>query len=244
MSKGLDISGTETGWRNWRQNDPEEIIIIGAGEIAEIAHEYFTYDSPHKVVAFSAEEKYLKKKELFDLPVVAFEELEGLYDPAKYRVFVAVSYSQLNRVRTRLFQQAQAKGFSAVSYVSSKALVWRNAEIGENCFIFEHNIIQRGAKIGNNVTMWSANIAGHRSVVKDNCFLTSHVTISGYSEVGENCFLGINSCVGNDVRIARDCVVGAGAVVLKDTETRKVYRGNPATASNLDSFIVFNVKES
>lgn len=224
--------------------DEAEIVIIGEGEIARIAYEYFTYDSPYKVVAFSAEEKYLKKKELFDLPVVAFEELERLYDPAKYKVFVAVSYSQLNRVRMRLFKQAQGKGFSAVSYVSSKAFVWRNAEIGENCFILEHNIIQYGVKVGNNVTMWGANEVGHCSIIKDNCFITGHVVIPGYCEVGENCFFGVNSCIGDHLRIAEDCIVGAGAVVLKDTEVGKVYRGNPARASNINSFVAFNVRES
>ena len=30
----------------------EKLVIIGAGELAEIAYEYFTYDSPYEVVAF------------------------------------------------------------------------------------------------------------------------------------------------------------------------------------------------
>jgi sugar O-acyltransferase (sialic acid O-acetyltransferase NeuD family) len=226
------------------QDPAEKIIIIGDGETAELAYEYFTYDSPHEVVAFCAEKRYLNKKDLFELPVVAFEELEGLFAPAKYKIFVAVSYTQLNRVRTRLYRQAKDKGYSAVSYVSSKAFVWRNAEIGENCFILEHNIIQYGVKIGNNVTMWGANHVGHRSIVGDNCFITGHVVISGYCEVGESCFLGANCCIGNNLKVAEDCVIGAGAVVLQETEMRKVYRGNPARASHIDSFMAFNVTES
>jgi sugar O-acyltransferase (sialic acid O-acetyltransferase NeuD family) len=226
------------------QDPPEKIVIIGDGETAELAYEYFTYDSPHEVVAFSVEQRYLKKKNLFERPVVAFDELEKIYRPAEYKIFVAVSYTQLNRVRTRLYRKAKDKGYSAVSYVSSKAFVWRNAEIGENCFILEHNIIQYGVKIGNNVTMWGANHVGHRSIIRDNCFITGHVVISGYCEVGESCFLGANSCIGNNLTVAKDCVIGAGAVVLKETETRKVYRGNPAEPSHIDSFMAFNVKES
>lgn len=226
------------------QDGAEKIVIVGDGETAGLAYEYFTYDSPHEVVAFSVENKYLKQTALFQLPVVAFEELEELYDPASYKIFVAISYTQLNRIRTRLYRQARDRGYSFVSYISSKAFVWRNAVVGENCFILEHNIIQYGVKIGNNVTMWGANHVGHGSTIKDNCFITGHVVISGHCEIGESCFLGANSCVGDNLKVAADCVIGAGAVVLKETEPRKVYRGNPATASHIDSFAAFNVKEN
>ncbi|MEP6913755.1 MAG: acetyltransferase [bacterium] len=226
------------------QNEASKLVIIGDGEIAQLAYEYFTYDSAHDVVAFSVEGQFLKRDTLFGLPVVAFEKLNPAYDPSDHKVFVAISYVKLNRLRTRLYKQVKDKGYSAASYVSSTAFVWRNVEIGENCFILENNILQYGVKIGNNVTMWGANHVGHHSVIRDNCFVTGHVLIAGRSEIGENCFLGANSCIGDYVSVAADCIIGAGAVVLKDTEMRKVYRGNPAKPSPLDSFMVFNVKES
>lgn len=71
-----------------------KIVIIGDGETAELAYQYFTYDSPHEVVAFSVESEYAKKNTLFDLPLVHFEELELLYDPAMYKAFVAIGFSQ------------------------------------------------------------------------------------------------------------------------------------------------------
>lgn len=224
--------------------DGKPLVIIGNGETAELAYEYFTYDSPHKVVAFSVDEAYLQKEQLFGLPVVPFQQLESRYDPSFHNVFVAVSYTQLNRVRTRLYTEVKRKGFTPVSYVSSKAFVWGNVQIGENCFILEHNVLQYAVRIGNNVVLWSGNHVGHRSTIRDNCFVSSHVVISGFCDVGENCFLGVNSCLGDHVRVAKDCVIGAGAVVLRDTEQRKVYRGNPAVPSHIDSFAVFRVKEA
>ncbi len=221
----------------------EKIVIIGDGETAELAYEYFTHDSPHEVVAFSVEREYAKKQELFNLPVVHFEEVEKLYDPAEYKAFVAVSYTQLNRVRARLYLEAKKKGYGFVSYVSSKAFVWHNVEIGENCFIMEQNVLQYAVKVGNNVVLWSGNHIGHQSVIKDNVFISSHVVVSGYCEVGENCFLGVNSCLANNLKVAKDCLIGMGAVVNKETEERKVYRGNPAKPSHVDSFIIFGVKE-
>jgi sugar O-acyltransferase (sialic acid O-acetyltransferase NeuD family) len=222
--------------------DAQRIVIVGDGETAELAYEYFTHDSPHEVVAFSVERAYRKKDEMFGLPVLDFEELEARFPPAEFRAFVAVSYTKLNRVRARLCRDARAKGYKLATYISSRAFVWHNVEIGENCFIFENNVVQYAVKIGDNVVLWSGNHIGHQSVIKDNVFISSHVVVSGYCEVGENCFIGVNSSVANNVKIAKDCLIGMGAVIHKDTEERKVYVGNPGKPIK-DSFAVYGLQE-
>ena len=190
------------------------------------------------------EQAYLKKDFLYELPVVPFEHVEDFYAPTEYKMFVAVSYTQLNRVRTKLYKQAKSKGYSLASYVSSKAFVWRNVEIGENCFILEDNVLQYRVKIGNNVTLWSGNHIGHRTQIRDNCFVSSQVVISGFCDVGENCFLGVNSCLADFVKIAKDCIIGAGAVVIQNTVERLVYVGNPAKPlPNKTSFQSFHFEE-
>lgn len=224
-------------------NSDKNLIIVGEGEFAEIAYEYFTYDSPYNVTAFSVEKSFLKKDKLFGLPIVPFESLEKTYDPSKYYVFVAATYSQLNQLRTRLYSEAKTKGYSIASYVSSKAFVWRNVEIGENCFIFENNVLQYYVRVGNNVVLWSGNHIGHRSKISDNCFISSHVVISGYCEVGENSFLGVNCCLADHVKIGKYCVIGAGSVVVKDTDEGKVYVGNPAKPSSKSSYEAFGARE-
>jgi sugar O-acyltransferase (sialic acid O-acetyltransferase NeuD family) len=220
-----------------------KVIIVGDGETAELAYEYLTHDSPHDVLAFCVERAYKKKDELFGLPVVEFEEVEHLYPPPEFHSFVAISYTQLNRVRTKLYRKAKEKGYAFVSYVSSRAFVWRNVELGENCFIMENNVLQYGVKVGNNVVLWSGNHIGHQSMIHDNVFISSHVVVSGYCEVGENCFLGVNSSLANNLKIAKDCLIGMGAVVHKNTEERRVYVGNPARMLPKDSFSVFGVRD-
>ncbi|MEW5748722.1 MAG: acetyltransferase [Candidatus Thermoplasmatota archaeon] len=220
-----------------------QIIIVGAGEFAQIAYEYFTHDSQYEVVAFSVERDFLKEKDLLGLPVVPFEELDKIFSPSKYSVYVAVTYTQLNRVRTRLYNEVKKKGFRLVSYVSSKAFVWHNVEIGENSFIFENNVLQHKVKIGNNVVLWSGNHVGHRTYIRDNCYVSSHCVISGYCDIGENCFLGVNSTYNDRIKIAKDCIVGSGAVVIRDTEPGKVCVGNPARPLDKSSYESFGVSE-
>lgn len=208
----------------------KKLVIVGAGEMAEIAYEYFTHDSEYDVVAFAVEAQYLNEKSmLFDLPIIEIGEMNIKYPPNEYETFVAISSTEVNRVRTRLYNQCKRLGYRCASYVSSKAFVWHNVEIGENSFIFEDNTLQYHVKIGNNVILWSGNHVGHRTVVEDNCFLTSHVVVSGYCHIGKNSFIGVNATIGDYVDIAEDVLLSAGSVTVKALDKKGyIYMGSPA----------------
>jgi sugar O-acyltransferase (sialic acid O-acetyltransferase NeuD family) len=207
------------------------LVIVGDTAFAEVAFEYFNVDTGYEVVGFAVERSFLKKASLFGLPIVAFEDLPDLYPPSSHAVFVAATYTQLNRLRTRLAGAAKALGYPLASYVSPRAFVWRNVVIGEHCFIFEDNTLQPFVTIGNNVVLWSGNHIGHHSTIHDNCFIASHAVVSGFVTVGENCFVGVNATFANNISIGADCLVGAGALVTKDLAPDMVVKGLAGEAS-------------
>ncbi|WP_115561827.1 acetyltransferase [Xanthomonas arboricola] len=206
------------------------LVIVGAGEFAQIACEYFQHDSDYDVVAFSVERDFLLRPTLAELPVVAYEELEQRYPPEQYAVFVAIPATQLNRLRMRFFEDVVRRGYRCATYISSRAFVWRNAQIGANSFIFEGNVIQPFTRIGDNCILWSGNHIGHRTVVQDHVFIASHAVISGYCEIGSGSFVGVNATLSDKVRVAADNIIGAGALVTRHTEAGRVYVGSPARA--------------
>ncbi|HTV86706.1 MAG TPA: acetyltransferase [Dyella sp.] len=206
------------------------LVIVGAGEFAQIACEYFTHDSDYEVVAFSVERDYLTQDTLAGHPVVPYETLQTHYPASGYALYVAIPATQLNRLRARFYRDAKDKGYRFASYVSSRAFVWHNADIGENCFVFEGNVIQPFVRIGSNCILWSGNHVGHRTVVHENVFVASHAVISGYCEIGEGCFIGVNATFNDRVKVAPDNVIGAGALVTRDTEPGRIYVGSPARA--------------
>ena len=219
----------------------ERVVIVGTGEWGATAFEYFSYDSPHEIVAFSAEAAFIKSDTYCGLPVVPLEQLAKAYPPDQYSAFVAVSDIQLNRVRRRLFDTVKAAGFRCVSYVSSHTFMLRNVEIGENTFVQENAALEYMVRLGDNVSLGAGTCVGHSSVIEDDCYLGPHAAVSGNSRVGRGSFLGVNSCVADGVFVGEDCVIGAGAVVLKDTKPRQVYVGNPARPTGRDSFAAFGV---
>jgi sugar O-acyltransferase (sialic acid O-acetyltransferase NeuD family) len=209
-----------------------KLVIVGDSLFAEIAHEYFEHDSDYEVVAFSVEQEYLRGERFRGLPLLPFERLHEELDPATTSVFAAITYGQLNRLRTRLADDAAARGFRLASYVSSRAFVWRNVEVGEHCFVFEDNTVQPFVKIGRNCVLWSGNHVGHHSSVGDNVFISSHVVISGSVRIEDNCFLGVNSTLVNDITIGRDSWLGPSVVITRDVEAGTVWR--PARSERRD----------
>lgn len=206
----------------------KKLVLIGAGEFALLAWQYFTHDSDYDVVGFSVEQQYLKEPTLEGLPVVPYEELEQHFPAAQHSYFVAIPASKMNTVRKRFYTELKARGCTLASYVSSRAFVWRNATVGENTFIFENNVVQPYVTIGNNCVLWSGNHIGHRTVIHDHVFLASHVVVSGYCTIEEGAFLGVNSTLNDHITIGAFAIVGSGALVAKDVEAERIVVGSPA----------------
>lgn len=221
----------------------KKLLIIGDSAFAEVAYECFTHDSEYDVVGFAVESAYLNMNTLFGLPIVPFEQIEDYFSPGEVAFYAALVYTQLNRLRTRLVEAAKAKGYRPASYISSRAFVWHNVQLGEHCFIFEDNTVQPFVRIGNNVILWSGNHIGHHSVIQDNCFIASHVVISGFCDIGRNTFLGVNATLANNVTIREDNWIGPGVTIAGNTEPNQLFKGDQPRPAKVSPLRFFKVKE-
>jgi UDP-3-O-[3-hydroxymyristoyl] glucosamine N-acyltransferase len=104
-------------------------------------------------------------------------------------------------------------------------MVSEETRIGDNCFVFEANVIQPFVTIGNDVVLWSGNHIGHDVTIEDHVFIASHVVVSGNATIGARSFVGVNATFRDGVTVAPDCVIGAGASIMKDTVRGGVYAG-------------------
>jgi sugar O-acyltransferase (sialic acid O-acetyltransferase NeuD family) len=199
------------------------VVVFGLGDFARIARTYFEADSPHRVAAFTANERYLKGDELEGVPVATFETLTETHPPDRYSMFVAIGFSGVNSARRGVYEACKAGGYELISYVSSKATCWEDLVLGDNCFVFEDNVIQPNVRIGNDVILWSGNHIGHDSTIEDHVFIASHAVISGNVTIGESSFVGVNATFRDGITVAPRCVIGAGALIMKDTVEGGVY---------------------
>lgn len=221
----------------------KRLVIVGDSSFAEVACELFEASGTHEVAAFSVHTAFKKRDALLDRPIYALEHISDVCPPSEFEAFVAVTYRELNRARARLCAEIRSKGYRLTTYVSPQAFVWRNVPIGENCFVFENNVIQPFCQIGNNVILWSGNHIGHHSKIEDNVFVASQVVISGHVTIGRNSFLGVNATVADTVTVAHDNWIGPNALITKDTEPNCMFRVEQTEQSPVTSLRFFRIKE-
>ena len=168
----------------------KKVIIFGTGELAQRIF-FYLKDSDDQVIAFCANKSKIDKEELLGLPVIAFENIEEKFPPSEFSMFIALAYSEMNKKRTKFFNEAKNKGYELYSFIHPSTKVWNEFEMGENCFILANNVIQPFVKLGNNVLIGSNNLFSHNTTIGDNCFITSNVTMGGHITNGQELFCWI-----------------------------------------------------
>ena len=213
-----------------------DVVIFGVKDFASLAHFYLRHDSTHRVVAFTVHREFLPQEAEFEgLPIVALEDLEQEFPPSQFGAFAPMSHRKMNRLREGIYNDLKSRGYTLISYVSSRATRFPEQQIGDNCFILEDNTIQPFASIGDNVVIWSGNHIGHHSVVESHTFITSHVVISGHCRIGKYSFLGVNATLKDQITLGEGTLIGMGANITKDTEAWSLYKADATKASKVSS---------
>ncbi len=200
-----------------------DLVIFGTGDIARLAHYYFSTDTNFRVAGFTVDAAYREGDEFLGLPLVDFETVELRFSPSSYQLFVALSYAKMNRLRAEKYARSRDKGYVLATYLSSRCTWLTDTPPGDNCFILEDNTVQPFVRIGNNVTLWSGNHIGHDSVIEDHCFLASQIVVSGRVTIRPYCFVGVNATLRNAITVAPATLIGGGAIIMKDTVENGVY---------------------
>lgn len=201
----------------------KKLVIIGNTSNARLAKFFFETDSEYEVSAFSVDKQYITDDQFEGLPVIPFEEIENKYPASEYDAFVAVGYTDMNKIREKLYSECKTKGYTMANYISTHCTFLTQFPTGDNCFILEDNTIQPFVKIGNNVVLWSGNHIGHDVTIEDHNFITSHVVVSGFVTIKRNCFIGVNATIRDAITIAPETLIAAGAIIMKDTVEKGVY---------------------
>ena len=206
----------------------KKLIIFGIGETGRMFYNCFQYDSEYEVCAFTVDDEYKTIDEYKGLPVVRYGEIVKLYPPEEYEMFIAIVSTNMNTLRKRVYLECKEKGYRFATYISSKAAIGYEVEIGENCAVMENTSIQQFAKIGNDVIIFSNNVIGHSSTIKDHVFISSCIAMSGYCKIGESCFLGVNCTINVGVEVGDYCYLGMGTIIEKDVPNYSLIKAEPS----------------
>lgn len=121
-------------------------------------------------------------------------------------------------------------------------VILKGAQIGADCNICAHSLIEGDVKIGNRVTIKSGVYLWNGLSLEDDVFVGPNATFTNdlypRSKVTPEKFvktlikkgatIGANATILAGIVIGENAMVGAGAVVTKDVPANAVVAGNPA----------------
>ena len=109
------------------------------GQTSEIVSYYFENFSNYNIVAYTVDEKNLDDSNFLNKPIINFEELEKDFPAQKFKVFVAIGYSNLNMNRSKKFFEIEKKGYQFASFIHPANSSLNNVNFGKNCFLLKIN---------------------------------------------------------------------------------------------------------
>lgn len=136
----------------------------------------------------------------------------------------------------------QTKNIGNDTKVWQYCVILQGAEIGANCNICAHVLIENEVRIGNYVTIKSGVQIWDGVTIEDNVFVGPNVTFTNdliprskiYPEsykqtlLKQGCSIGANSTILAGIIIGEHALIGAGSVVTKDIPGNTLWYGNPA----------------
>src|SRR5437868_1483713 len=99
----------------------KRLVIYGTGDVAQLAHHYFTRDTEYEVAAFTVDAEFATSPEFCGRPVVPFDRLVDAHPPDGYEMFVALGYARVNGLRRDKYAASKALGYRCATYVSPRA---------------------------------------------------------------------------------------------------------------------------
>ncbi len=211
----------------------KEVVIFGAGRFAEVVRFYFENDSEYSVAGHTVDKEYIDSGSFKGLPFVEFDEVQKIFPPERYLMFIAVGSQRVNQLRSGKYQAAEEKGYRFASYISSRATIVPGLEYGPNTLIVEGSSVGPFVRLGKNVFILGSRLHHHCSI-DDHCTI-AEATLAGSVSVGTHTFIGLNASVSQSVSIARRNVIGDGSIIRDSTKDNEVYRPPRTKTSSISS---------
>lgn len=204
------------------------LIIFGDTPFAERLFKYISIEAKDNVIAFTQEKSYISRKEIQGIPVVPFEELDGLLDE-DFEIIIGIGYTQMNQLKKKIYKMCKEKKYKVGTYISSNAIVY-SSEFGEGCFIAPGSIVGPGCKFGICNYLESSVVLSHDNSLGNFNFLSTNAVFGGNARVENNCFFGLHSTVKDGITIASDNLFGSCANIIEPIGYvgGGVFVGNPA----------------
>lgn len=204
-------------------------VIYGDTPFAEEICNIISHEGRDSVLAFTNDRTFMTRQLIIGKAVIPFDELnETIKMP--FEILLAYGYTQMNKLRAKVFGECKSAGMKVGTYISTNALCYSD-RVGEGSMIWPNVYIGPRVSIGRcNIIQASCTLA-HDNAIGDFNYLAPGVVLGGRSTVNNYCFIGLNSTIKSEVCLEDYVLIGCGSNVLHNCDAERCYIGNPAKLS-------------
>lgn len=189
----------------------DKLLLVGAGGLGRVTLEHAALDFNCAFV----DDSYPEGTEICGVPVVgAIQDLARL---RKEYTHLVVTIGD-NRLRERIYLQAEGLGFAFPNVVARTAYVSPFGRLGWGCILLNNAVVQNGAQIGNGVVLNAGVEAHHDCAIGDFALVYTNSVVRTGAKVGERTKIGSTATVGNFVQVPENAVIPDGAAIQLSSE--------------------------
>ena len=218
------------------------IVIFGAGDIARLAHFYFATDCAHEWSPSPSMPAY-RDADTFRGPAArAFDEVRATLSRRRcMRMFVALSYAQMNQVRAEKYSAGEGARLRA-GQLRQQPLLLPDPVAARRQLL--HPGRQHGAAVRpDRQQRHAVERQPHRPRLRPSAITASSARTSssrGTCASGRSCFIGVNATLRNDITHRRAHADWRRRMIMKRHRAGVVYvgcrapNGSPRSSDEVD----------
>lgn len=189
----------------------DKLLLVGAGGLGRVTleHAMDEYD------CFFVDDAYPVGMKICGVPVVgSVADLSALRK--EYQLLVVTIGD--NRLREKLYAQADALDYEFPNILARTAYVSPFAKLGWGCLLLNNAVVQNGSQVGNGVVLNVGVEAHHDCFIDDGALVYTNSVIRTGARVGKRAKIGSTVTVSNFAIVSEDAVIPDGAVVRAKEE--------------------------
>lgn len=213
----------------------KKLIIYGQNDFTQNVYYYFLNYSDYEITAFTIDKEYITEDYICGLPLIPFDEVQTLYPPDEYDMFVGLGFANMNKNREKKIKEAKEKGYTLAKFIHPSCYTDKNAIIEENCFLFENVTLSKCVHLKEGNVIQASTTIAHDTTIDKCCYISPNVTVCGYVNVKGNCFIGAGAIIRDNIIIEKECIIGAGVTVLDSTKEKQVLKTQSSILLDVES---------
>ncbi len=155
-------------------------------------------------------------KTIITYPIIGCDDdIPNLTEKYKY-FLITIGQIKLSKIRQNIFNNLKSFNIFFLLVISPLAYVSPHSRIGNGTIVMHGAIVNAGADIGENCIINTHAIIEHDVRIENHCHISTTAVVNGGAYIGRNSFIGSKSMIREGVTIEKATVISAGSIVMAD----------------------------